>query len=61
MFLEQKRPIEVAIALEIGNEETTKYWKEFLHLSKEYYLLKIRNELKRRFSAFCKFLQKNEA
>jgi hypothetical protein len=52
IFLEQKGPNEVAIALEIGNEETTKYWKEFPNLSKEYDLLKIRDELKKSFEPF---------
>ena len=33
MFLKGKRPIDVAIALGIGDEQTTKFWKEYLSLS----------------------------
>ena len=52
MFLKGKRPIDVAIALGIGDEQTTKLWKEYLHLSREYKLLKIRDELKDNFDHF---------
>ena len=33
LFLKGRRPIEVAIALGIGDEQTTKLWKEYLELS----------------------------
>ena len=52
MFLKGKRPIEVAIALGIGDEQTTKLWKEFLELSGHYRLLKIGEELKENLQRF---------
>ena len=52
MFLKGKRPIEVAIALGIGDEQTTKFWKEYLDLSGHFKLLKIGEELKENFQPF---------
>jgi Homeodomain-like domain len=52
MFLEGKRPIDVAIALGIGDEQTTKFWKEYLALSGHFKLLKIGEELKENFQRF---------
>ena len=52
MFLKGKRPIDVAIALGIGDEQTTKLWKEFLELSGHYRLLKIGEELKDNLQRF---------
>lgn len=45
MFEEGKRPIAVAIAIEIGTEETLKYYNEYLHLKAEEDLLKARDIL----------------
>ena len=36
MFLKGKRPIDVAIALKIDKDETTKLWKEYLQLTGEH-------------------------
>ena len=52
MFLKGKRPIEVAIALGIGDEQTTKLWKEYLELTGHYRLLKIGEELKENLQRF---------
>ena len=52
MFLKGKRPIDVAIALGIGDEQTTKLWKEYLELSGHYRLLKIGEELKENLQRF---------
>ena len=52
MFLKGKRPIEVAIALQIGDEQATKLWKEYLELTGHYRLLKIGEELKENFQPF---------
>ena len=52
MYLEGKRPIDVAIELKLDNVEATRYWNEFLQLTREYELLKIRNELQDKFSSF---------
>jgi hypothetical protein len=47
MFKEGRKPIDVAIALQIDNAEAIRYWKEYLELTREYDLLRIRNELKK--------------
>ncbi|MGA8842349.1 MAG: helix-turn-helix domain-containing protein [Nitrososphaeraceae archaeon] len=52
MYLEEKRPIDVAIALGIGDEQTTKMWKEYLELTGHYKLLKIGEELKENLQRF---------
>lgn len=52
MFLEGKKPIDVAIALQIDSVEAIRYWKEYLQLKQEYTLLKIRNEFDGDFSQF---------
>jgi hypothetical protein len=52
MFLKGKRPIDVAIALGIGDEQTTKLWKEYLALSGHFKLLKIGEELKENLQRF---------
>jgi transcriptional regulator with XRE-family HTH domain len=52
MFLKGKRPIDVAIALGIGDEQTTRFWKEYLILTGHYRLLKIGEELKGKFQSF---------
>ena len=52
MYLSGKRPIDVAIKMKIDNVESIKYWNEYLHLTREYELLKIRNELQDKFSVF---------
>ena len=36
MFLEGKRPIDVAISLKTDKDETTKLWKEYLQLTGEH-------------------------
>ena len=43
MFFEGKQPIEVSIALEISEEVTTKFWEEYLKLTRHYKLLKIQD------------------
>jgi hypothetical protein len=52
MYLEGKRPIDIAIELQIDNVEATRYWTEYLELTKEYKVLEIRNELKDKFPQF---------
>jgi hypothetical protein len=52
MYLSGKKPIDVAIELQIDNVETTRYWEEYLELTKDYKLLKMRNELKDDFLTF---------
>ena len=52
MFLKGKRPIQVAIALGIGDEQTTKLWKEYLELTGHYRLVKIGEELKENLQRF---------
>ena len=52
MFLEGKRPIDVAISLKTDKDETTKLWKEYLQLTGEHKLLKVRDELKENFERF---------
>jgi hypothetical protein len=36
LFLKNKRPVEVAIELDIGYQEVDKYWSQFLKLEKKY-------------------------
>jgi DNA-binding transcriptional regulator GbsR (MarR family) len=52
MFLDGKRPIDVAIALGLGNDQTTKLWKEYLGLTGHPVLLKIEEELGTNFKPF---------
>ncbi len=52
MFLEGKRPIDVSIALRLGNKETINFWKEYLELTGQYRLLKIGEELKENLQRF---------
>jgi hypothetical protein len=52
MFVKGKTPIDIAIALEIGDEQTTKLWKEYLVLTGHYRLLKIAEELKENLQGF---------
>ncbi len=52
MFLKGKRPIDVAISLKTDKDETTKLWKEYLQLTGEHKLLKVRDELKENFERF---------
>jgi uncharacterized protein YerC len=52
MFLKGKRPIDVAITLEIGIEQTTKFWKDYIQLTGHYRLLKIAEELKENLQRF---------
>jgi hypothetical protein len=54
MFLKGKRPIDVAIALKTDKDETTKLWKEYLQLTGEHKLLKVRDELKENFERFLR-------
>ncbi len=46
MYLDRKRPIDVAIELKIDSVEATRYWSEYLQLAREYNLFQIRRELK---------------
>ena len=46
MYLDGKKPIDVAIELKIDNTEAARYWSEYLQLTREYTLLQIRRELK---------------
>jgi hypothetical protein len=55
MYLGGKRPIDVAISLQIDNVEAIRYWKEYLQLKGEDTLLKIRNELEDDFTPFVKY------
>jgi hypothetical protein len=45
MFVEEKKPIDVAIDLKISTEETLKYYREYLHLKAEGQLLDVRDKL----------------
>ncbi len=54
---EKKRPIDVAIALQIDNMEATKYWKEYLQLKREYKFLEIRYKLKGNFFPFVELFE----
>jgi hypothetical protein len=50
-----KKPIEVAIALNIDNVEAMRYWKEYLQLKRETALLRISKGLGEDFSLFVKY------
>jgi len=52
MFLDGKRPIDVATELDIPHDEVTKLWKEYLQLAGHYKVLKIAEELKGKFQSF---------
>ena len=52
MFKRAKKPIDVSIALNIPHDETKKLWGQYLELSKESVLLRIRNELQNNFESF---------
>lgn len=52
MYDAGKKPIDVAIKMQIDDVESIKYWNEYLQLIREYELLKIRNELQDKFSTF---------
>jgi len=54
---EKKRPIDVAIALQIDNIEATKYWKEYLQLKREYKFLEIREKLQSNFFRFVELFE----
>ena len=58
MYLDGKRPIDVAIELKIDNVEATRYWSEYLQLTREYALLQIRRELKDDSLAFTNLYRK---
>jgi hypothetical protein len=45
LFLEGKTPIEAAIALDLGESETTKYYEEYLNLKQMYDLQMVYEEL----------------
>ena len=53
MFKNGDSPIDVAIALHLSNEETLRYYKEYLQLTGHYRLLKIAEELGGNFVHFC--------
>ena len=57
MFEDKKQPIDVAIAFNIDDVETMKYYTEYLHLKREYEFLKIRNELKGEFVQFVNLFE----
>ncbi len=52
MYVAGKKPIDVAVKMQIDNVESIKYWNEYLQLTREYELIKIRNELQDKFSLF---------
>ena len=54
---EKKRPIDVAIELQIDNIEATKYWKEYLQLKREYKFLEIREKLHSNFFRFVELFE----
>ena len=54
---EKKKPIDVAIALQIDNVEATKYWKEYLQLKREYKFLEIREKLQSNFFRFVELFE----
>ena len=56
-YLDGKRPIDVAIELQIDNIEATKYWKEYLQLKREYKFLEIRDKLKGNFFPFVELFE----
>ena len=56
-YLDGKRPIDVAIELQIDNIEATKYWKEYLQLKREYRFLEIRDKLKGNFFPFVELFE----
>jgi hypothetical protein len=45
LFSEGKTPIEVAIALDLGESETTKYYEEYLHLKQMHELRMVYDEI----------------
>jgi uncharacterized protein (UPF0147 family) len=45
LFLEGKTPIEVAIALDLGESETTKYYEEYLNLEQMHDLKMVHDEI----------------
>ena len=57
MYLDGKRPIDVAIFLKIDNTEATRYWKEYLQLKREYKFLEIREKLKGNFLPFVELFE----
>jgi hypothetical protein len=58
MYLDGKKPIDVAIELKIDNVEATRYWSEYLQLTREYTLLQIRRELKDNYLPFTNLFRK---
>lgn len=52
MYVAGKKPIDVAIEMQIDNVGSIRYWNEYLQLTREYELIKIRNELQDKFTPF---------
>jgi Helix-turn-helix domain len=52
MFKRAKKPIDVAITLNIPHDETKKLYGQFLELNKESVLLRLRDELQNNFESF---------
>jgi len=60
-FFEGKRSIEVSIEFDLSEEETTKYWKEYLKLTRHYELLKIVEEHKGTIDKFFDLFEEVES
>ena len=51
-------PIDVAISLHRNNEETLRYWKEYLQLTGHHKLVKVRDELREDFEPFFQYIMR---
>jgi Helix-turn-helix domain len=61
MFKRAKKPIDVAITLDIPHDETKKLWSQYLELNNESVLPKIKDELQGKFGLFVKLYKDMKA
>jgi hypothetical protein len=61
MFKRGKKPIDVAITLDVPHDETIKLWGQYLELNNESVFLKIKDELQGKFGLFVKLYKDMKA
>jgi Helix-turn-helix domain len=61
MFKRGKKPIDVAIILDVPHDETKKLWGQYLELNNESVFLKIKDELQGKFVLFVKLYKDMKA
>ena len=60
-FKKGKKPIDVAITLDVPHDETKKLWGQYLELNNESVFLKIKDELQDKFGLFVKLYKDMKA